>query len=110
CDDDRLYTCCVAHQAQTLTTYQEVQLVVSKRHLVDVDDYVLPVRMENVGLVPYDALFKGEDMLAIFERTPRNYLGGFSGALMRRADVLEYLPSIAVPDGFVALLDFTLFI
>ncbi|WP_163018804.1 glycosyltransferase family A protein, partial [Pseudomonas viridiflava] len=79
CDDDRLYTCCVAHQAQTLTTYQEVQLVVSKRHLVDVDDYVLPVRMENVGLVPYDALFKGEDMLAIFERTPRNYLGGFSG-------------------------------
>ncbi|WP_164578508.1 glycosyltransferase family A protein, partial [Pseudomonas viridiflava] len=75
CDDDRLYTCCVAHQVQTLTTYQEVQLVVSKRHLVDVDDYVLPVRMENVGLVPYDTLFKGEDMLAIFERTTRNYLG-----------------------------------
>lgn len=111
CDDDRLYTHCVAHQAQTLDTYKDVQLVVSKRHLVDVDDYVLPARMENVGLVPYDAVFKGEDMLAIFERTPRNYLGGFSGALMRRADVLEYLPSLAVPgQGFVALLDFTLFI
>lgn len=110
CDDDRLYNYCVAHQAQTLDTYKDVQLVVSKRHLVDVDDYVLPARMENVGLVPYDAVFKGEDMLAIFERTPRNYLGGFSGALMRRADVQEYLPSIALPQGFVALLDFTLFI
>ncbi|GFM69370.1 glycosyl transferase family 2 [Pseudomonas cichorii] len=110
CDDDRLYRYCIARQAQVLDQHPDVLLVVGKRHLVDVDDYVLPTRMENVGLVPYDALFKGEDMLAIFERTPRNTLGGFSSALMRRADVLEYLPSLAQPgQGFVALLDFALF-
>lgn len=111
CDDDRLYSHCVARQAQVLDRHEDARLVVSRRYLVDVDDYVLPARMENVGLVPYDALFKGEDMLAIFEKTPRNYLGGFSGALMRRSDVSDYLPSLAQPgQGFVALLDFALFI
>jgi glycosyltransferase involved in cell wall biosynthesis len=111
CDDDRLYNHCVARQAQVLDQHEDARLVVSRRYLVDVDDYVLPARMENVGLVPYDALFKGEDMLAIFEKTPRNYLGGFSGALMRRSDVQDYLPSLAQPgQGFVALLDFALFI
>ncbi|RMT80102.1 glycosyltransferase [Pseudomonas viridiflava] len=111
CDDDRLYTHCVLNQARVLQAHADVQLVVGKRHYVDANDYVLPARMENVGLVPYDALYKGDDMLAIFEQTPRNYLGGFSGALMRRAEVCEYLPSIAQPgQGFFALLDFTLFI
>ena len=111
CDDDRLYNFCVARQAQVLDEHEDVRLVVGRRHLVDVDDYVLPTRMENVGLVPYDALFKGDDMLAIFERTPRNYLGGLSTALMRRADVQDFLPALAQPgQGFVALLDFALFI
>lgn len=111
CDDDRLYSHCVKNQARVLQDLADVQLVVGRRHLVDTNDYVLPVRLENIGLAPYDALYKGDDMLAIFERTPRNYLGGFSGALMRRAEVLEYLPSIAqTGQGFVALLDFTLFI
>jgi glycosyltransferase involved in cell wall biosynthesis len=110
CDDDRLDINCVARQAQVLDALPDVQLVVSRRHFVDVDEYVLPGRMENVGLVPYDALFKGEDMLAIHEKTPRNYLGGFSGALMRTADVQQFLPSLAIPgQGFVGLLDFALF-
>jgi len=110
CDDDRLFTYCVKNQASVLEMHDDVRLVIGRRHLVDINDYVLPARMENVGLVPYDALFKGEDMLAIFERTPRNYLGGFSGALMRRADVTQYLPSLAQPgQGFAALLDFALF-
>ncbi|MBX8567102.1 glycosyltransferase [Pseudomonas cichorii] len=109
-DDDRLYAYCIARQARALDMCPDVQLVVGRRHLVDINDYILPTRMENVGLVPYDALFKGEDMLAIFERTSRNTLGCFSSALMRRADVLEYLPSLAQPgQGFVALLDFALF-
>lgn len=111
CDDDRLYTFCIARQVQVLDQYEDVRLVVGRRYLVDADDYVLPQRMENVGLVPYDALFKGDDMLAIFEKTPRNYLGGFSTALMRRADVVDLLPALAQPgQGFVALLDFALFI
>ncbi|EPN16364.1 glycosyl transferase family protein, partial [Pseudomonas syringae pv. actinidiae ICMP 19070] len=111
CDDDRLFPYFIANQASVLDAHEDVSLVVGRRHLVDIDDYVLPPRLENVGLVPYDAVFKGEDMLAIFERTPRNYLGGFSAALMRRVDVLEYLPSIAQSgQGFLALLDFALFI
>ncbi|MFK7698640.1 glycosyltransferase [Pseudomonas caspiana] len=110
CDDDRLDINCVARQAPALDALPDVQLVISRRHLVDVEDYILPARMENIGLVPYDALFKGEDMLAIHEKTPRNYLGGFSGALMRTADVRHYLPSLAQPgQGFAGLLDFALF-
>ena len=110
CDDDRLNAYCISRQAHVLSALADVQLVVSRRHLVDIADYVLPVRMENVGMVPYDAMFKGEDMLALHEKTPRNYIGNLSGALMRRADVQQYLPSLAQPgQGFAALLDFALF-
>ncbi|QXG39482.1 glycosyltransferase [Pseudomonas viridiflava] len=111
CDDDRLYRFCVARQANILDVHDDVLLVVGRRYLVDVDDYALPTRMENVGLVPYDALFHGDDMLAIFDQTPRNYLGGFSSALMRKSDVVKYLPALAQPgQGFLACLDFALFV
>ncbi|MCI8210552.1 glycosyl transferase family 2 [Pseudomonas sp. S25] len=111
CDDDWISPTCIAIQASVLGKYPDVNLVVAKRHLVDVQEYVLPLRMGNVGLSPYSAVYRGVDLLAMFERAPRNLLGGFSGSLMRRADVLEYLPSLAQEgEGFVALLDFTLFI
>lgn len=111
CDDDLLYAPCIATQAQVLSENSDVSLVVSRRHLIDINDSVLPVRLENPGLVPYDALFMGGDMLAIFEKTPRNYLGCFSSALMRTADVEALLPSLAQPgQGFLALLDFALFL
>lgn len=110
CDDDVLYPLCMARQVQVLTRHAEVTLVVSKRHLVDSDDSVLPIRLENVGLVPFDALFKGVDMLAIFEKALRNYLGGFSSALMRKADVQTFLPALAqAGQSFFSLLDFALF-
>jgi hypothetical protein len=56
-------------------------------------------------------LLKGDDMLAIFESTPTNFVGNFSSTLMRRADVLELLPAL-IQDGagFVAVLDFALFV
>ncbi|MGF0236709.1 glycosyltransferase [Rhodococcus sp. IEGM1300] len=111
CDDDQLLVTTISQQAAILSVHAEVLLVVSKHHVVDADDYVLPIRMENVGLTPFDALFKGEDLLASFEKTPRNILGGFSCALMRRADIASLLPALAQPEaGFVALLDFALFI
>ncbi|MGZ7459788.1 glycosyltransferase [Pseudomonas sp. Ma2-10] len=111
CDDDQLLVTTISQQAAILSEHAEVLLVVSKHHLVDADDYVLPIRMENFGLTPFDALFKGEDLLASFEKTPRNILGGFSCSLMRRADIASLLPALAQADaGFVALLDFALYI
>lgn len=111
CDDDQLLEQCVSQQAAVLDEYADVTLVVSKRHFVDVDNYILPVRVENAGLTKFNALFKGEDLLACFEQTPRNILGGFSCGLMRRADIESFLPALAQSgEGFVALLDFALFI
>lgn len=111
CDDDWIAPGCVSMQALALSEYPDVRLVIAKRHIVDLNDYVLPLRMANVGFSPYSAVYRGADLLAMFEKAPRNLLGGFSSALMRRADVLEYLPSLAQDgQGFVALLDFALFI
>ena len=60
---------------------------------------------------PVSGLFKGEDLLAIFENFPVNILGGFSNALFRRADVLELLPALTQPGHcFVATLDFALYV
>ncbi|WP_109511859.1 glycosyltransferase [Pseudomonas ovata] len=111
CDDDQLLPFCIARQAQALSQNLDVGLVISRRNFIDANDYVLPGRMENAGLVPYDALFNGVDMLGEFDKLLSNDLGGFSAALMRRDNVLEYLPAL-IQDGhgFMALLDFALFI
>lgn len=109
CDDDQLMVNDIAQQAAILREHGEVILVVSKHHVVDADNYVLPIRMENVGLTPFDALFKGDDLLAAFERTPRNVLGGFTCALMRREDIATLLPALA-DAGFNAVLDFALYV
>ncbi|MCO8163422.1 glycosyltransferase [Pseudomonas sp. 21LCFQ010] len=111
CDDDLLYATCVDSQARALIQNPDAALVTGWRLLIDSDDRLLPARMENSTLVPYDALFMGNDMLALFKKTLRNYLGGFSCALMRKADVDELLPALAQPgQGFLGLLDFALFL
>lgn len=111
CDDDRLDAACIAMQAAVLQRHEDVGLVVSRRHLIDEDDCLLPQRIENAGLVPYDALYKGDDMLAVFEKSLCNYLGGLSSALLRKTDLEQYLPVLTQPgQGFVAILDFALFI
>ena len=109
CDDDQLMVSDVANQAAILREHAEVVLVVSKHHVVDANNYILPIRMENVGLTAFDALFKGDDLLAAFERTPRNVLGGFTCALMRREDIATLLPALAEA-GFTAVLDFALYV
>ncbi|WP_434656457.1 glycosyltransferase [Pseudomonas sp. R3-56] len=111
CDDDQLLQPCVHQQAQVLAAHDDVQLVISKRHFIDADGYVLPIRLENVGIALFEGLYKGDDLLASVEDTPRNIFGGFSGALMRRADIASLLPALAqVGQGFMALLDLALFI
>ena len=81
-------------QAQVLIDHADVNLVLALRMFCDADDFILPSRLENSRFSPGDALFKGDDLLAIFESFPMNFLGGFSCALMRRADVLELLPAL----------------
>ncbi len=109
CDDDQLMVNDVRQQAAVLSEHAEVILVVSKHHVVDANNYILPIRMENVGLTSFDALFKGDDLLAAFERSPRNILGGFTCALMRRDDIATLLPTL-IEAGFTAVLDFALYL
>ncbi|MFJ2488644.1 glycosyltransferase [Pseudomonas sp. NPDC087639] len=111
CDDDRLFAPSIALQAQVLIDHADANLVFALRMLSDAGNFLLPPRVDNCRFSPNDALFKGDDMLAIFESTPLNFVGNFSAALMRRADVLELLPALIQEGaGFVATLDFALFV
>ncbi|MHB2246839.1 glycosyltransferase [Pseudomonas fitomaticsae] len=111
CDDDQLFATCVERQAQVLIDREDVNLVLAQRLFWDANDLPLPSRLENTPLSPVCGLFKGEDLLAIFENFPVNILGGFSAALFRRADVLELLPALTQAGHcFVATLDFALYV
>ena len=111
CDDDRLFAPSIALQARVLIEHADINLVVALRMLSDAGNFLLPPRVDNCRFCPADALLKGDDMLAIFESTPMNFIGNFSAALMRRADVLELLPAlIQEGTGFIAMLDFALFV
>jgi GT2 family glycosyltransferase len=111
CDDDRLFAPSIELQARALIDYPEVTLVCGLRMFSDAGNFILPPRLDNCLFSPGDALLKGDDMLAIFEGTPKNFIGNLSSTLMRRADVLELLPALVQEDcGFVAMLDFALFV
>lgn len=111
CDDDRLFPDCISRQAVALSEYPDATLVVAQRYLSDAEDYLLTPRLENCCFSPVSALFKGDDLLAILEGSPINFLGGLSGAMMRRADAQAFLPALTESEpGFVALLDFALFV
>ena len=110
CDDDHLYASCIEQQAQAMS-HAEVSLVLAQRLLWDADGIILPARLENTSLSPVSGLFKGDDLLGIFEKFPVNVLGGFSNALLRRADVVELLPALTQEGHcFTASLDFALYI
>lgn len=111
CDDDQLFATCIERQAQVLIDRADVNLVLAQRLFWDADDLQLPSRLENTPISPLCGLFKGEDLLSIFENFPANILGGFSNALFRRADVLTLLPALTQPGHcFVATLDFALYV
>jgi len=111
CDDDQVFPACVAHQVSAFVKHEDARLVFGQRLLWDADSIQLPSRLENSTLAPSSSILKGDDLLAIFENFPVNFLGGFSNALFRRADVLELLPALTQPGHcFVATLDFALYV
>lgn len=111
CDDDQLSPACIERQAQVLTEQADINLVLALRVFWGADDYPLPTRLENSTFSPVCGMFKGDDLLAIFETFPVNFLGGFSSALFRRKDVQELLPALTQLDHcFVASLDLALYI
>ncbi|TLP62870.1 MULTISPECIES: glycosyltransferase [Pseudomonas] len=111
CDDDRLFPLCVERQAEVLLAHEEVGLVLSQRVLCDENNYILPMRVANTRFAAVDSLFKGEDMLALLDGRPVNFIGNFSAALMRREQALGFLQALT-GEGmtFVALLDLALFV
>jgi glycosyltransferase involved in cell wall biosynthesis len=111
CDDDQLFPACIATQLNGFVGQDDVRLVLAQRLFWDADNLQLPSRLENSALAPTSAVFKGDDLLAILESFPANFLGGFSNALFRRADVAELLPALTQPGHcFVATLDFALYV
>lgn len=110
CDDDRLFPGCITMQAQAFDANADVNLVLAQRFLWDADSIQLPSRLENTPVAPKNSLFLGTDMLAIFENFPSNFLGSFSSAMFRRADLEELLPALTgSAQGFVAMLDLALY-
>ncbi|MCD5992976.1 glycosyltransferase [Pseudomonas sp. CDFA 602] len=109
CDDDLLFPACIAVQAAALVDYPDASLVSAQRMLWDADDLHLPKRLENSPLAPGSSIFKGDDLLAILEGFPVNFLGGFSSVLFRGADIQELMPALTQPGHcFVASLDLAL--
>jgi glycosyltransferase involved in cell wall biosynthesis len=111
CDDDRMFPACIERQAAVLSAHQDVSLALSQRYFCDADEVQLPARIENCPLAETSALFHGTDVLAVFDLSLTNFLGGLTASLMRRADVQALLPALGqVGQGFVALVDLALYI
>lgn len=111
CDDDRLFPLCVQRQCEAMLAHDDVSLVLSQRVLCDENNFILPMRLANARFASVDSLFKGEDMLAMLDSLPLNFLGNFTAALMRRDQALQWLQALTGEGlGFAALLDLALFI
>lgn len=108
CDDDRLMADCVSNQVRLFEAHDDVSLVAARRYLVDAEDHILPQRLETSPVTFGDTLFNGDDLLDFFETRQLNFIGGLSSVLLRASDLRELLPALA--PGFVALLDFVLFV
>lgn len=111
CDDDRLFSDCIAQQAQVLCEQADVSLVLAHRLLSDADNFILPMRLQNLRIAVFDSLYQGDDMLSILDGRPISFLGNFAAALMRTADARQWLGALTQEgEGFTALLDQALFI
>ncbi|MFS2159088.1 glycosyltransferase [Pseudomonas sp. Pseusp122] len=111
CDDDLLFPACVKMQAEVLIEHADVTMAFAQRFLWDADDIQLPTRLENTPLLYTAGIFKGDDLLSLFEGFPFNVLGGFSSGLFRRADVQDFLPAlIQSKPGFTAMVDLALYV
>ncbi len=111
CDDDLVFPSCIEAQANALIEQADASLVCAQRMLWDADNIQLPQRLENDVICPHSSILKGDDLLAIIESFPVNFLGGFSSTLFRRTDIQDLLPALTQPDHcFVASLDFALYV
>lgn len=109
CDDDRLMADCISSEMRLFQANADVSLVACRRNLADGEDFALSQRLENSWFTWGDTVYHGNDLLDFFESNPLNFIGGFSNTLMRAKDLHELLPAL-VQAGFVALLDFALFV
>ncbi|WP_433886507.1 glycosyltransferase [Pseudomonas vranovensis] len=111
CDDDWLVDGCISQQAQVLIDCPPVSLVVNHRLICAADETLLPARPANCLLSQCNAVIKGGDLLDAIESNVANVFGGISHALMRRAQVQEFLPQLVHEGGgFRARVDFALYI
>ncbi|MCU1735148.1 MULTISPECIES: glycosyltransferase [unclassified Pseudomonas] len=109
CDDDRLMADCISSEMRLFLANDDVSLVTTRRNLADGQDFALSQRLENSWFSWGATVYNGDDLLDFFDSNPLNFIGGFSNTLMRTSDLNELLPAL-VQAGFVALLDFALFI
>jgi glycosyltransferase involved in cell wall biosynthesis len=111
CDDDQLYPSCIQVQVEAFVEHPEASLTLAPRGLCDAKGAGLPGRVQNITLAYRSGLLKGSDILALLQDYPLDFLGNFSSAVFRRADVLEFLPGLTQPGHcFTAVLDLALFV
>lgn len=111
CDDDWLVDDCISQSAQVLRDCPDVNVLIHHRLMCAADETVLPMRQANCIISPTSALINGGDLLEALESNLPNLFGGISHALLRRAQVQDFLPQLVQEgEGFRARLVEALFI
>ncbi len=110
CDDDTLFATCITQQAQAMSD-PYVSMVIGQRLLIDASDVLLPSRALNWLISSTSAVLHGTDLLACVADNAINLFGGISHALLRRAQVMEFLPTLVQDgQGFRARVDMALYV
>lgn len=110
CDDDTLFGDCISRQASALSESQQISMVICQRLLCAADDVLLPSRSLNFVISLHSAVLHGTDLLESIADNAPNLFGGLSHALLRRAQVESYLPTLVQEgQGFAARLDLALY-
>ncbi|MBI6954776.1 MULTISPECIES: glycosyltransferase [unclassified Pseudomonas] len=110
CDDDTLFAGCISQQSSVLGESQQISMVICQRLLCAADDVLLPSRALNFVISMHSAVLHGTDLLESVADDAPNLFGGLSHALLRRAQVEAYLPTLVQDgQGFSARLDLALY-
>lgn len=110
CDDDTLFVECISAQARVMNDWPQLSMVICQRLLCAADDVLLPSRSLNFVISMCSAVLNGTDLLASIADNAPNLFGGLSHALLRRAQVEQYLPTLVQEgQGFAARLDLALY-
>lgn len=110
CDDDTLFNRCISAQAKVMSHCPPLSMVICQRLLCAADDVLLPSRALNFVISTQSAVLHGTDLLASIADNCVNLFGGLSHALMRTAQVEQYLPTLVQEgQGFAARLDLALY-